>query len=114
MGKNWFLYLLGLGGTVVFHAYYFGWYSWFLLVLMVCLPLFSLLVSLPAMIRVRLRLDVPEQCTREQPAYVTMGAANGFLPLPRCRFRLTAACCAAARKRAGSTIIWDCCVCQFG
>ena len=88
MGKNWFLYLLGLGGTVVFHAYYFGWYSWFLLVLMVCLPLFSLLVSLPAMIRVRLRLDVPEQCTREQPAYVTMGAANGFLPLPRCRFRL--------------------------
>jgi len=88
MGKSWFLYLLSLGGAVVFHVYYFGWFSWFLLVLAVCLPGFSFLVSLPAMIRVRLYLDVPEKCLREEPAYVTLRAVNGFLPLPRCRFRL--------------------------
>jgi len=89
MGKNWLLYLAGLAGTVVFHAYYFGWFSWFLLVLMLCLPWFSLLVSLPAMLRVRIHLDLPAACMREEPAYVTLRAANGFLPMPRCRFRLT-------------------------
>ena len=88
MGKNWLLYLLGLGAAVVFHTYYFGWYSWFLLVLAVCLPWFSFLVSLLAMIRVRLYLEVPDRCFREESAYVTMRAANGFLPMPKCRFRL--------------------------
>jgi len=88
MWKNWIVYLLGLAGAVVFHACYFGWFSWFLLVLAVCLPWFSLLVSLPAMVRVRLHLDAPASCTRGEPAYVTMRASNGFLPMPRCRFRL--------------------------
>lgn len=88
MVKNWLLYLLGLAGAVTFHAFYFGWYSWFILVLAVCLPLFSLLVSLPAMLRVRLHLDVPPACSRGEPAYVTLRASNGFLPMPRCRFRL--------------------------
>lgn len=89
MGKNWLLYLLGLVGAVVFHAYYFGWFSWFILVLTVCLPWFSLLVSLPAMVRVRLYLDAPTDCLRGEPAYVTLRASNGFLPLPQCRFRLS-------------------------
>ena len=89
MGKNWLLYLLGLAGSVVFHAYYFGWFSWFILVLAVCLPWFSLLVSLPAMVRVRLHLDAPASCMRGEPAYVTLRASNGFLPLPQCRFKLS-------------------------
>lgn len=88
MIKNWFCYLTGLAAALVFHAYYFGWYSWFLLVLAVCLPVFSFLVSFPAMVRVRLYLDVPERCFRGEPAYATMRAANGFLPMPRYRFRL--------------------------
>lgn len=82
------LYLLGLAGAAVFHAYYFGWFSWFMLVLTVCLPWFSLLISLLAMVRVRLHLDTPASCLRGEPAYVTMRAVNGFLPMPRCRFRL--------------------------
>lgn len=89
MGKNWLLYLLALAGTVVFHIYYFGWFSWFLLVLALVLPWFSLLVSLLAMLRVRLHLDTPADCLRGEPAYVTLRATNGFLPMPRCRFRLT-------------------------
>jgi len=56
---------------------------------MVCLPLFSLLVSLPAMVRVRLHLDAPAMCLRGEPAYVTLRASNGFLPMPKCRFKLT-------------------------
>lgn len=88
MGKNWLIYLLALAGTVVFHAFYFGWYSWFLLVLAAALPLFSLLVSLPAMLCVRLSLDAPRRCMRTEPVYVTLRAASGFWPMPRCRFRL--------------------------
>ena len=48
MLRNWLVYLLGLAGALVFHIYYFGWYSWFVLVLAVALPWFSLLVSLLA------------------------------------------------------------------
>ena len=73
----------------MFHAYYFGWFSWFLLVLTLVLPWFSLLVSLPAMVRVRLHVDTSVSCLRGEPAYVTLRASNGFLPMPRCRFRLS-------------------------
>ena len=88
MGKNWLLYLAGLAASLVFHTYYFGWFSWFVLVLALSLPLFSLVVSVLAMVRVRLQLEVPARCTRGDPAYVTLRAIGTFLPLPRCRFRL--------------------------
>jgi len=88
MVKNWFLYLAGLLASLVFHVYYFGWFSWFVLVLVLCLPPFSLVVSILAMVRVRLRLEVPARCVRGDPAYATLRAIGSFLPLPRCRFRL--------------------------
>lgn len=88
MVKNWVIYLLALAGVVVFHAFYFGWYSWFLLVLAAVLPLFSFLVSLPAMLCVRLSLDAPRQCMRTEPVYATLRVNSGRLPMPRCRFRL--------------------------
>ena len=88
MIKNWLLYLPGLVGALVFHVFYFGWFSWFILVLVLSLPLFSLVVSILAMVRVRLHLSVPKRCSRGDPAYVTLRATGSFLPLPRCRFRL--------------------------
>ena len=88
MIKNWLLYLMGLLGALIFYIYYFGWFSWFILILLLCMPLFSLVVSILAMVRVRLLLDVPQRCTRGDPAYVTLRALGSFLPLPRCRFRL--------------------------
>ena len=63
MIKNRLLYLGGLLAALIFHIFYFGWYSWYLLVLMLCLPWFVLLISLPAMLRLRLKLTLPEQCT---------------------------------------------------
>lgn len=88
MWKHWLLYVGALGGVVVFHIYYFGWYSWFLLVLAVCLPFFSLVVSLLGMIRVRLYLDAAPSCARGEQVFVTLRSVNGFLPMPRCCFRL--------------------------
>ena len=100
MLRNWLVYLLGLAGALVFHIYYFGWYSWFVLVLAVALPWFSLLVSLLAMLRTRLRMDVPALLTRNEAAYVTLRAGNGFLPQPLCRFRLTITAVMTGERRS--------------
>lgn len=100
MVRNWLVYLLGLAGALVFHIYYFGWYSWFVLVLAVALPWFSLLVSLLAMLRTRLRMDAPALLTRNEAAYVTLRAGNGFLPQPLCRFRLTITAVMTGERRS--------------
>ena len=100
MLRNWLVYLLGLAGALVFHIYYFGWYSWFVLVLAVALPWFSLLVSLLAMLRTRLRMDAPALLTRNEAAYVTLRAGNGFLPQPLCRFRLTITAVMTGERRS--------------
>ena len=89
MLKNWIFYLLGVIGAVVFHAFYYGWYSWFVLTLLICLPLFSLLVSIPAMLRMRLHLALPAVCHRLEQVYLTLQLDCGRLPMPLCRFRLT-------------------------
>ena len=80
--------MLGLAATLVFHAYYFGWYSWFVLQVMVLLPLFSFLISLPAMLRVRLSVDASPVCYRMDHAYVRITVQTDRFPLPRCKFRL--------------------------
>lgn len=88
MIKSWIYYCLGLLGVLVFHVYYFGWFSWFVLQLMILLPLFSLLVSLPAMLCARLRLEVVDQCRQQEAIYAFVQTDGGILPLPQCRFRL--------------------------
>ena len=40
------VYGLALGGAVLFYCFYFGQLAWYVLMLAVCLPLFSLVVSL--------------------------------------------------------------------
>ena len=85
---SWICYLLGLAGAVVFHAYYFGWYSWFVLQLTVLLPLFSLLVSLPSMLRARSSLEAPVVCEQHESVFLSLKTAGGLLPVPRCYIRL--------------------------
>ena len=50
MIKSIVIYLLLLISAFVFNIFYFGWFSWFLLVLTIAVPLVSLLFSLPFMI----------------------------------------------------------------
>lgn len=80
--------MLALASALVFHAYYFGWFSWFLLQLTVLLPLLSVLVSLPAMLRARLRLEAEGACLRQEKAFAAVHTNGGFLPVPPCCFRL--------------------------
>ena len=43
----------------MFHSFYTGWFSFFLLLFSVLLPVFSLLVSLPAMLRAAYTPQLP-------------------------------------------------------
>ena len=90
MIKNRLLYLGGLLAALIFHIFYFGWYSWYLLVLMLCLPWFVLLISLPAMLRLRLKLTLPEQCTAGDTAFLQLstGKTKGILPPYHLRLRV--------------------------
>ena len=50
MIKNIAVWFLLLFSAFVFNIFYYGWFSWFLLVLTVAIPFVSLIVSLPFMI----------------------------------------------------------------
>ena len=111
MLKNWILYLFSLGCGLVFHAFYYGWYSWFVLMLLICLPLFTLLISIPAMLRMRLWLEAPFRCSTGDQIYLGLQGSCGRLPMPKCRFRLTMANClsgqsVSVRQRIPSGARW--------
>lgn len=88
MWRNRLLYLAGLAAALVFHIFYFGWYSWFVLVLALCLPWFVLLVSLPAMGRTRLRLELPGICQMGEAVSASLTVTGGIC----CKLRLTVRC----------------------
>jgi len=50
MIKNILIYLALLSGVFIFNVFYYGWFSWFLLLIVVGIPVLSLLFSLPFMI----------------------------------------------------------------
>ena len=90
MALNRVLYAIALVGVLVFHTYYTGWFSWYLLMLAITLPVFSLLCSLPAMRRLQLQPQMDESCVRGGKAQlVFQNAGRSLLPAPIYRFTLT-------------------------
>lgn len=82
-----FLYLAALAGCLVFYYAYQEWFGWFALVGLLCLPVFSLIISLPAMLTVKLRLQLPE----EAPPAAQITASPEYrcpLPVPPARYKL--------------------------
>ena len=75
------LYLLSLLGGVVFYWAYREWLSWFVLVLLLALPWFSLLVSLPAMLTSRGSIRCPGHITVGTDAEVQWNGHSRY-PLP--------------------------------
>lgn len=66
---------------MVFFLAYQQWFAWFALVAVIALPLFSLLISLPAMITARLELQLPEAITVGTPCVPVLRCRN-VLPTP--------------------------------
>lgn len=85
MAKRRIIYLVFLAGVFVFHLYYFAWFSWYVLVLALALPIFSLLVSLPAIFKARLEIFLTPSVSRGGKLYLSIhGGSNA----PDIRFRL--------------------------
>ena len=59
MAKRRILYLIVLLGSVVFYWAYQKWLGWLLLVAVLCLPVLSLVLSLPALFGMRLHMTCP-------------------------------------------------------
>lgn len=84
---HWLLYLAAVAGCAVFYTAYQQWFSWFLFIAVVFLPVVSLVVSLPGMLLLRLR--------GTQSVTVSMGEDFAALfeekcplPAPPCRYRI--------------------------
>lgn len=81
------MYLLTLLGCTVFYGLYREWFSWLLLVVVISLPWFSLLVSLPGMLSAGCRLHCPESARMDMPVRISL-EVTGWLSAPLLKSRL--------------------------
>lgn len=81
MTRRRIVYFLALMGCLAFYWAYREWLSWFLLMLIVLLPWFSLLVSLPAMLTCRAQVECPGAVEQNAKAALLWQGRSPF-PLP--------------------------------
>lgn len=83
------LYSLVLLGCFVFYLAYQQWLAWFLFVILLAMPWFSLLVSLPAMLTTKLRLSLPKSAGMGEPLHMRI-LHSCPLPTPMHKCKLVA------------------------
>lgn len=89
MAGRRFLYLLGLMAAFCFYLFYGEWVAGVMLAVTAGLPWLSLLLSLPAMVRCRLEIQVPRALEMGQAAEASLlGSCPAPLPPFRGRLRL--------------------------
>ncbi|MBE6925008.1 MAG: DUF58 domain-containing protein [Ruminococcaceae bacterium] len=82
-------YTLLLTGTFCLCIAYQRWLAWFLLYALLALPVFSLLISLPAMIWAKFRLALPNGVQRGQPVELQLEQKCPVpVPLWRCKYQV--------------------------
>lgn len=82
MWKYRLLYLAALLGAVVFHAFYTGWFSWYLLMMALAAPLVSLLMTAASLHKATVRIDMPERVLRGEKALLTIEVERGRIAVP--------------------------------
>lgn len=71
------------------YVYFNQWAAWVLLWWLLCLPVLSVLLSLPAMLKARFTLSCPQNVTMGQPAAARLGIQCRFpMPAYKCRLGL--------------------------
>ena len=76
------VYLMTLGGCLVFYGFYKEWFSWLLLLVVLLLPLLSLAVSLPAMLTVQARLRCPDRVRVGVPLRTALQLESKYITPP--------------------------------
>lgn len=97
MEKRWIVYLAAVSVCVVFYWAYREWFSWFALMGVLCFPVAALLMSLPAMIGLKLKTDCPTHLTAGQKHTIRL-ISHSALPAPPARSRI-----AVTRVTTGET-----------
>lgn len=100
------VYTVALLGCVVFYWAYREWLSWFLLMLLLLLPWFSLLVSLPAMLTCRAEVTCAQAVERGAETALIWQGRSPF-PLPSLTGKLTVQnrlCGITKRLRSGEDL----------
>ncbi len=88
MWKNRILYLLALISALIFHGFFYEWFSEYLLLMVLVLPVFSLVISLPAMCSMGLGASSSEDVPLGGNAVLVLWT-RCKLPQPRCKFCVT-------------------------
>lgn len=90
MAVNRLSWLLSALCSLVFLSVYQRWLAWLVMGAVLLVPVFSLLISLPAMLSARLHLTLPEQAGQGIPLKLPF-VCRGLLPPPqwRCRVEVT-------------------------
>ena len=76
MVKRWLLYLAALLGCLVFYWSYRQWTAYVILVAVAGLPVLSLVLSLPAMVKTRLEISVPARISVDADAVLEVDAGG--------------------------------------
>ncbi len=86
-------YILALAGCVGFYIAYQKWFAWIVLLTVLFLPWFSLLLSLRAMLCLKLRLTLPERITQGADINIRLDLhGTGIRPPFVCRIRVSKPC----------------------
>ncbi len=84
-----FVYLLALGAAWLFRLSYAGWFGLYLFLAMIAVPILSLLISLPAMLSLRMKAEVPPYVTRGTAGDLTLHfSSKRFLPVGSVKVQL--------------------------
>lgn len=99
MLKRWIIYISTLAGCLIFWAAHRGWIAWALLTVILCLPWFSLVISLVPMLTTRPGLSCPAAMDMgvQTPAVLTVKSFFPQLPY-RCKLTLTHTLTGQTRK----------------
>lgn len=95
MLKNILLYLTVLLSVFVFSIFYYAWFSWYLLVLTLCVPVMSLVFCLPFMIYDAVNgvsVFVEDEVNAGDELYIAISGRNKkrlFCPLMKTKFKIT-------------------------
>lgn len=107
MATRRIIYLFAWIAALVFFCAYQQWFAWLTLLIVVCLPIFSLLISLPAMLTARLELRLPAHLTAGIPCQLALECRSQLLPPPpwKCRINVSRpVTCQQWRVKNGSSL----------
>lgn len=83
------VYLFCLIGTAIFHLIYAGALSWYILLVVLFLPVLSFIFSLPSMLMARLEIHLPPAVSKDEAAQLRVTITNRWItPAALVRFSM--------------------------